>query len=472
MKTTKRHLHPLAILVFWGRYIISWFIIILLSLFTDHGEWNETAMVVVIILLVILLFAVFKYWWYRYEIGDQAITIYTGVIFRKQRHVPYNRIQTLQLQQWFFLKPFHAVSVQLETAGQSHDQAEAVLPVVSQHVVDQLQLLVNGEQPLSDEVPEVVDNRYHISWSDLNTYALTSMGIIPILLGLLWLYGKLDDLVSKSVMDETINVVLHFGVLVIVGLAVLLIIAGLLVSYLTIVQRYYHFILTKKGDRLHTEKGFFQRNMITASESRIQAVVLRQTVLRQLLGLISVQLVLVSSAAKEEDQDNLVMLPVIDQSKVAIVNQFVSWVPAKLPALTRLTVAGKYRLMRNAVLLSLIPIIPLVYWLRPWGWLSLLLLPIALIMGWYAGRYMGVKRLDHQLLVLQTGHHFQRDTTIVPKRCIQSVTIEQTYWMRRVGLCHLQVNIRHGDGKEMVEVRYLPLSTAKDVYQWYRTKYN
>jgi putative membrane protein len=482
--TTKR-LHPLAILLFWWRDLAGLAFIFVIS---ASGLWHLGLFWFLLVwgsvIALDLVRSVVKYWWYRYDLGEQAITINTGIIFKKQVHVPYTRIQTLQLKQWFFMRPFKLTSVSLETSGQSHDKAEGELPMVTQTVVDQLQALVKG-QPVPGVTAEsasetstqatpkpiaepTTDTTYRINWSDLNTYALTSMGVIPILLGVLWLYDKLDDLVPDKVLNNAVSNVAALGILMLVGLILVILIFGIIVSYLTIIQRYYHFQLSKQGQRLVTEKGFFQRNTISANESRVQTVIVSQTILRQLLKLESIQLVLASSASEKEDGKNLVLMPVLNQRRYAEIHRFINWVPQERPVMERISFSGRWRLIRNALLVALVPAVPIIWFLRPWGWLALLLVPLAIFLGIYAGHNVGLSVLSDQLVALQTGHWFERETYLVPKRRIQSVVLVQTIWMKRAGLAHLRLNVRHGDSNQEIEVRFVSDQAAQRVYDWYR----
>lgn len=233
-------------------------VLIVFGLFKALKQWQYFTILGIVVSLAILL-AILKYWCLTYELGNQAITIHSGVIFRQQIHIPYNRIQTLQLKQWFYMKPFHVFAVSIETAGQSHAKAEGQLPMVTKHVVDQLQAVVNGGSQTSaittyKTKPSTV---YRINWSDLNAYAVTSMGIMPLLIALGWLYGKLDDILPQKWLNAVLSRTSQFSVLVIVGAVIGVLITGILISYLIIIQRYYHFQLAKQDQRLLTEKGFF-----------------------------------------------------------------------------------------------------------------------------------------------------------------------------------------------------------------------
>ncbi|MFC6255346.1 PH domain-containing protein [Secundilactobacillus hailunensis] len=468
---TAKHLHPLAILpMIWKNLVnVVFSILIVFGLFKVLKQWQYFTILGIVVSLAVLL-AILKYWCLTYELGNQAITIHSGVIFRQQVHIPYNRIQTLQLKQWFYMKPFHVFAVSIETAGQSHAKAEGQLPMVAKDVVDQLQAIVNGDsQTFTATANEMKPSTvYRISWSDLNAYAITSMGIMPILVALGWLYDKLDDVLPQKWLNAVFSRTAHISVLLIVGAVIGVLILGILISYLIIIQRYYHFQLVKRDQRLLTEKGFFQRNTIVASLDRIQAVVISQTILRQWLKLVSVQVILASSAADNEDQNNLVMMPVVKQQHYDQTHTFIPWLPQALPTYTRISPWAKWLLIRNAVMIAIVPVLILGIVFRPWGWLSLVVLPIAVGLGAYSGQNMGVAILSPQLMSTRDGHFFKRSTYLIPRHHIQAMMLKQSVWMKRAQLAHLQLELRHGDSVQKVEVRYLPIQAARSLYQWYR----
>lgn len=468
---TIKHLHPLALIQMIWKNLVNALVLtlIMIGLLKELDQWQYLSILGIVIFLA-LTTAVIKYWWFTYELDDQAITIHSGVIFRQQIHIPYNRIQTLQLKQWFYMKPFNVLAVSIETAGQSGSEAEGQLPVIAKHVVEQLQQRVNNhrDEPVASTSSKKPDAVYHIDWAALNTYALTSLGIIPLLVGLGWLYNHLDDVIPQKWLDQAFSQAAHLNLVFLISASVGILIIGMLISYLIIIQRYFHFRLEKRDDRLVTEKGFFQHNTITASLNRIQAVIIQQTIIRQWLKLSSVQVILASSATDKEDQNNLVMMPVIRQHHYDQIRPFIQWLPLSEPTYLRISQKAKWLLIRNAVLLAAVPIAALGIFFRPWGWLGLLLLPIAVGLGTYAGHNMGVAILSPHLLTVQDGHFFKRSTYLMPKRRIQAMTISQSIWMKRTHLAHLRLQLRHGDSSQQIEVRYLPLQVAQSLYEWYR----
>ncbi|MCW3779505.1 PH domain-containing protein [Levilactobacillus namurensis] len=88
--------------------------------------------------------------------------------------------------------------------------------------------------------------------------------------------------------------------------------------------------------------------------------------------------------------------------------------------------------------------------------------------GQYAARNTAGSLLTHQLLVLQTGHFWTRETFFVRKAQIQSLRVTWSVWMQKRQLAHLTVNIRHGNHNQEITLRYISAKQAERLYQWYK----
>lgn len=155
---------------------------------------------------------------------------------------------------------------------------------------------------------------------------------MAILAALGWLWNKLDDVIPKTWQQNAFDQLAHLAVLVLVVFGILFLAVAVLISYLNLLQRYYHFTLTKQAHTLTATRGFFKRLEVSVRISRIQAVRMRQSLLRHWLHLTTIQALLASNAADEEKDNDLVLLPVIkaDQALTRM-HHFVDWVPATTP---------------------------------------------------------------------------------------------------------------------------------------------
>ena len=70
-----------------------------------------------------------KYLSFRYRLGPDELIIREGIVTRNERHVPYARIQNIDLIQNPFHRWFKVAEVRVETA--SGDRPEAIMRVLS-----------------------------------------------------------------------------------------------------------------------------------------------------------------------------------------------------------------------------------------------------------------------------------------------------------------------------------------------------
>lgn len=476
-----KHLHPAALLYFGYHSLkegLVWLFAILAFNFSDKlTRWALWLGLAVSVLLVGS--AILKYLCFRYEINEREVVLYSGIIFRRQTHIAYEKIQTLQTRQWFYLRPFGLLSLQIETSGHSSDEAEAILPVVSHQVLAEIRAhrdaAKNGvPEPLAKSAEELTEKQageahYRIKARDLNLYALTSLGVVPLLIGIWVIYDRVTEVLPQKYVDSTAATLAHQSVLFLLGLAVFLLAFSLLVSYLMVVNRYFHFEVRQEKQQVITSKGFLQQNNVTASLAKIQAVVCSQSFLRQSLRLATVQLVIASKAADEEKDDNLVLLPVLNQGQaLSRAHEFIDWLPPTTQGLELVDGRGRWRILRNSLLPTAIAAAACSTFWWPYGAWSLAVLPLAAWIGYYAGANTGVGLASNDVLLAQKGHLLTRKLYLIPKAKVQSMSQKQTPWMKKAGLSHLIIRVRAGNRAERVEARYLPMDKVSGIYEWYK----
>lgn len=218
MNEQPHRLAPVALLILWVKNVIAlWPIFVggLFSMFGSKMSFKELLFWLALILgsvILMLAWSILRYLRFTYLVAPDGLTIRSGVFIRKTNHIPYDRIQTVQRQQWFFLKPLGLEQVSIETAGKETRKAEGQLAAVPTVVADTINRYRQGIEPASatstttettdadaatrtrvvnaDPVP---DAAYKINSHDLNQYALTSLGFIPIITGILWVLDKAQE---------------------------------------------------------------------------------------------------------------------------------------------------------------------------------------------------------------------------------------------------------------------------------------
>lgn len=460
-------------------------------------------------LLLVLASTLVRYLRFTYRLADSQVVIKSGLFVRKTRHIPYAKIQTLRHQQWFFLKPFNLESLVIETSSQNGKEGEAQLYAVAPAVGEEIEArrkMVRGSQapsPVSGEKADaggLVEDahstgevtgtpsteaaeasaptaRYLISAHDLNVYALTSLGFIPILTGALWLWGKFDDIVPKGWERNIDHYMAQLAAAAVLALIVFVLIIGILISYLRLLQKYYQFTLTQNGDTLTAARGLLKRTQVSTRLHQLQAVRFSQTVVRQWFHLTTVQGLIASNASDDETSNAMVLMPVVKEDKaLATMRRFITWLPDAVPALQPVLRKRFWYYVRNSVLAGsvlAVGVLLAVYFWRP-SWLPIALglgvawLVFTAFQGAYAARSAGVRIVSPDLLVLQKGGWWRRQRFFVRRVNIQSLEVNTSYWLAKKQVAHLVINVREGDNNESIEVSYLEQAVADTVRAWYR----
>ena len=483
----KRLAWPACLQLLWqtGQNIIL--VVIVAFLLLSKLHLSDKAMQfsligLVILVVVLLLLAVVRYWRFKYVVASDGVTIQQGIFVRQVTHIPYAKIQTIQRKQWFYLQPFHLESLTIETAGKTDKKGEGQLLAVPQSVGTLIEHYRHGElldaglaeTNVVDQPSEALG--YQINARDLNAYAISSLGIVPVILVLGWVYDKGHKLLPQRDLSAVEHQLVAMRGTILIGLVVVILLLGILVSYLNVLQRYYRFMLRREDRLLTMTRGYFQRNEVNVHVDRIQAVRFKQNVLRQWLHLSTVQALTAGQAGEDEDDDTLVILPVVKTAAAyKVLAPFIDWLPTHVPKLTHVAVKQRWHFSRNSGLLwlaALALITGLIQWWVPQFTTRFLLswpvwLIIAFAQGRYASRNTAVAVMTPELLVLQTGSVFTREQVVVPRVKIQSVESAQTVWMKKAHLAHLSVQLRSGNHGKAIEVRYLDAEVVQRIQTWY-----
>lgn len=479
MTVKAKHLHPLALVIFLVEEVKTWWVLLLLGVANQLWWWLVAAVCVGV------FFIVSRYATLTYTISADEIMIKQGLFNKQQLHLTYPKIQTFQTKQWFFMKPFQLVSLKIETSAHVDNQEDASLPIISLKEVHELeQLKQNARSEINDQPmsptnavhrDDEVKQQYQIKWRDLNLYAVTSFSMVPILLGISVVYNRLDDILPKHYLTQLVSRFSQQTETVIIFDIVFVILLAVVISYLLIIQRYYHFKIVQHGTQLTTNKGFFQTSRVTVRLNRIQSVVYIQSWLRQLLHLTTVQALVAANASDDEKSGGVVIMPVVQSKDVQQqMHAFIDWLPIQDvtgKSRWRANARGRWALIRNRLLIAALICVPICVFLRPFGLLSLIVLPVAWSLGIYTGKKTEIGVTGEKILVAQVGRLFGKKRYYMPRKNIQSMQLSQSILMRQTGLVHLVIRLRSGNTELSIKIRYLPEQDAKAVYAWYRQAY-
>jgi len=327
---SERRLHPVSMLFSLGGSLKALALPAILLFFgarssgPQMGPWNFIDAVpgnfeawALWLLIPATVLSIFRYLTFRMRYEGTELVIRSGLFFRNERHIPYNRIQNLNAIRNVFHRMLGMTDVQIETA--SGQAAEATISVVPLAVLDEMRERVfagraaaatTGEgdtaetaRPSPEPEPQEL---LRLPFSELALLSVVqNRGLLPIAagFGLLWEFGLLDR-VSDVLGDNSL-----FGSGVVrdaaqgialgrvdpwqVAAAILTIVGAVglvqLLSLVWVVTRLHGFRLSQAGEDLRTSYGLLTQVSTTVPMRRIQSLTIQQGPLQRLVGRVGIR---------------------------------------------------------------------------------------------------------------------------------------------------------------------------------------
>ncbi|RUA02231.1 MAG: hypothetical protein DSY84_04240, partial [Candidatus Neomarinimicrobiota bacterium] len=142
----ERQLHALSPLFAAAKTARAFVVPAILVLFASGGSpfgmWGSTGarIWVTVALVFVAVMAFLPYLIFRYTLAEDEMVIRDGIFTRTERHIPYSRIQNIDLVQNPVHRAFDVALVRVETA--SGGKPEAVLRVLSLQAIEQMRARV------------------------------------------------------------------------------------------------------------------------------------------------------------------------------------------------------------------------------------------------------------------------------------------------------------------------------------------
>ncbi|HEY2057199.1 MAG TPA: PH domain-containing protein [Amycolatopsis sp.] len=405
----------------------------------------------------------------RYRVTATQVEWHTGLLLRKQRAVPRDRIRTVDVMSEPKHRLFSLAAVRIGTGRHSHGKGpgkdELVLDAVTGAEAQRLRTLLlhrktsttNAEASTDAETgpPERLVAAVDKRWLRYAPFTLSGIAVVGAIVGTLYhfvhelhldplRYGPLRELAQQYTAAPTWLVVLPTAV------GLLLIVAALSIG--GYVLSFWNFRLTREdGGTLHIRRGLVTTRSVSIEEDRLRGVEVKEPLPLRMVG--GAKCVAVAAGLREgkgADKGGGLLLPPAPIGRVHevvadVLNEDIAAVPlVRHPrrALTRrLTraVTGVLLLAAALFLLAWIDFLP------AWPWqAALVLLPFAVLVGWDRYRTLG-HALAGQYLVTRSGS-LARNTVAVRRDKLTGIVVHRSFFQRRAGLITVVAPIAAGRG--------------------------
>ncbi|MEN6391210.1 MAG: PH domain-containing protein [Syntrophomonas sp.] len=394
--------------------------------------------------ILLLFFAYGVLYWARYVfyIKGQELRMESGVLIRKKRYIPFERIQTVQISAGILQRLLGLVKVQVETAA-GGKKAEFVLEALPRQKAEELSSLLQAKENYSQGShlgKAAVE--YTLSTRSLLLLASTSNSI-GVAIAAIAAVSQFNDIFTSVHIWEKLGAFLKDIVAGEAGLIIFLVITLLFVAWLLsllgTVIRFAGFRMTRDDKKIKISRGLFEKQQTTIPLNKIQSVRLIEGVLRQPLGMQSVQVVSVSNIdAKSEGS---MIAPLLPKSQLTrfmgvFLPEFI--LPSPLQGLPGKAKA-RYYLVN---ILPALAIATLSAVFIPWGFLAFILVPLAAWLGKKQYQDAGWQVAGSSLVLRK--RRLARVTTIIHRNRIQSLSVSRSFLQERKKLNSLTIAFAFG----------------------------
>jgi len=430
-----------------GSRVVGIFVI---SVFVPGGSSGGSSALVSTLVLIVLGVVAVGVWElayvrrYEYTSTPDTFDIQSGVLSRREREIPFERIQNVDIAQNVVQRALGIAEVRLETAGGG--DTEARLQYVTRPEATRLQELISDrKQERTERDPGATDDVLF----ELDREELTILGVTSANFRLFALVVVGLSVLGPSAAQQTEAASLRASLLFLVGpaLAVAGLVALWLLSGLQAVLRYYGFRLLRQADELRYERGLLQQYDGTIPLSKVQTLMVRENVLARALGYASLVVETAGYAPGQGSDSVESAVPIARRERVIELTHTIEDVGdvsfTRPPKRARTRYLARYTIVVAAVV-GVLGLYDLVsgtlsgWYLATAVWV---LVPPAAHLKWkHLGYYC-----DDRHVVTRSGF-WTRHTTIVPYYRVQTVSESQTVFQRRRDLGTLTIDTATSGG--------------------------
>lgn len=387
---------------------------------------------------------------FEFELTADTLDITSGVIARRTREIPLDRIQNVDIRQGVVPRLLGVAEVRFETAGGSG--TEASLRYVAQAVARELQERVDRhdetaegpaavEQPASGPESRTDEPLYAITPVELGLLSVTSVDWRAVGFIVLAAVGVLPDQLATGATPGVGSIQLE--PLSLLVQPIFLTVVGLLGNAALLTARFYRFRLWRTGETLRYERGLLRRFSGSIPLDRVHLLRLRDNPVTRRLGFGALDIE-TAGYGPESDAGSQAAVPIARRERVRGLAGSVEPVPdAELqrpPARARRRYAVRYALLAALVTAALFGVDQL--W-RPIPWYLgaglLGVAPLAAHLTWVHRGYA----VGERALLVRAGF-WRRTTDVVPLYRVQTVGTTATVFQRRWSLATVRIDTASG----------------------------
>ncbi|MED1507793.1 MULTISPECIES: PH domain-containing protein [Bacillus] len=464
--------HPITILL--GIRIATLLPFIFLVLFRSDGEvkpWYALHLVLLFVLFIMAIFSAVKWYFKVYWVENNIVHIKHGVFVKKESYLNKDRVQNISTSSNIIYQMLGLTKLNIEVAG-GGSEPEVMLAGIKEDEAKELIALLNKKRSAtSEEVPMAEESKtiYQLTMKEILVASITSGRFGLVFSGLLLIYTEFNQFLPKWLINKVEAYVMDNGVYELIVMAAILMAISWVISTAGYALKYANFKIERNGNEVRIVQGLFDKKEFVLKLHRIQAITVKEGMLRQPFGYCSVEVEVIQSI---EAAGNEVMLhPFMKKRDVQQLLTYLQLPYEMEEEIIHLPKAALRRYIIMGWITSAVLALPIIgasiYFKQNIALFTLIPLFIVFTLLAYA-RYTssGYMIRENQLVMVYRG--LAKYTGIMRRRHVQAVGYNQSYFQKKDELCTAVVSVAGNRYK----VKHMRKEDALRIYNWYKEKGN
>ncbi|MFB6644553.1 PH domain-containing protein [Bacillus toyonensis] len=463
--------HPITILL--SIRISGLFPFILLVIFrSDENEpWYLFYFVLLFLLFVMAIFSAVKWYFKVYWIENNILHIKHGVFVKKESYLNKERVQNVSTSSNIIYQILGLTKLNIEVAG-GGSEPEVMLAGIKEDEAKELIALLHKERSVvAEEVPAEEGSKtvYQLKAKEILFASITSGRFGLVFSMLVILYTEFNQFLPEWLINKVEAYVMDNGVYELIVMAAILMAISWVISTAGYALKYANFKIERNGNEIRIVQGLFDKKEFVLKLHRIQAITVKEGILRQPFGYCSVEVEVIQSI---ESAGNEVMLhPFMKKKDVQQLLAYLQLPYEMEEEIVHLPKAALRRYIIMGWITTAVLAVPIVsasiYFKQYIALFTLIPLCIGFTILAYA-RYTsgGYMMRENQLTMVYRG--LAKYTGIMRRRHIQAVGYNQSYFQKKDELCTAAVSV----AGHRYKVKHMRKEDTLRIYNWYKEKGN
>ena len=265
-----------------------------------------------------------KWLTFTYWVEDEELKTEYGILFKKKRFVPIERIQNLNYNEGIIHRLFNVVQISIETAGGATATADVELTAITKNAANEIeQFIKQNRKQIIQEEHTGRDKKivYKMKNNKLLLLATTSNSVGVVLVGIAALFSQLVEFIPFEKISSQFSFLLQSGFILVTFIIVTAIFTAWIISVAMTYLSYYNFTLMYYDEQLEITRGLLEKKKITIPVQKIQAIKIVENPLRQLFGYANVTIENAGSSMTSSNEKKVVLLPFIKKNQIQSILQ-------------------------------------------------------------------------------------------------------------------------------------------------------